>query len=292
MNEGTLNERARHGDLTHAGDAGSDGGANGGRHARRTPPATFRRLLVERDGPVVHARLNCPESGNCLTEEVLDELLAMLALVRDEPEVRVLTLSGAGDDFCLGGDRAEYDALMAQDPTGGAIRALGAKARQLCDGLATSDVVTVARLHGRVIGAGLALSLFCDLRAGADTCRFRMPELAVGLPVAWGGALPRLIQEAGAARARELLLTGNSFDAGTARELGVLHRVVPEAQLPDAVDGWVRPLVRRSATALHVTKAVLNSYAASSRMADASLLEGDLLAAVLTARQQRPGAST
>ncbi|MCL7021208.1 enoyl-CoA hydratase/isomerase family protein, partial [Vibrio vulnificus] len=90
---------------------------------------------------------------------------------------------------------------------------------RVCDSLASTSAVTIARVHGRAIGAGLALAVFCDLRAGADTSRFRLPELAVGLPVAWGGALPRMLQESGAARTRELILTGEGFDAATAREL-------------------------------------------------------------------------
>ncbi|MDT0444544.1 enoyl-CoA hydratase/isomerase family protein [Streptomyces johnsoniae] len=249
----------------------------------------FRSLLVSRDGHVVQVRLNTPESGNAVTEELLAELLTVLTAVRDDPGIRVLVLSGAGADFSLGGDLGEYDALMAQDPTGGRITALGAKARDVCDALAGSSAVTIARLHGRVVGAGLALSLFCDLRAGTDTTRFRMPELAVGLPIAWGGALPRLVQEAGAARVRELLLLGSSFDAAAAWQMSILHRVAAEHELDGVIQEWIRPLVRRSPVALRVTKSVLNSYAAASRIADASILEGDLLAAALGARRHERG---
>ncbi|UCM91991.1 enoyl-CoA hydratase/isomerase family protein [Streptomyces marincola] len=249
----------------------------------------YRTLDVTREGHVVRVRFDTPEAGNAVTGTVLAELLAVLGAVRDDPDVRVLVLSGAGPDFSLGGDLDEFDGLMAKDPTGAHIAALGDRARRVCEALAGGSAVTVARLHGRVVGAGLALALFCDLRAGADSTRFRMPELAVGLPIAWGGALPRLMHEAGAARVRELLLMGSGFGAATAKEMSVLHRVAPEAELDDVIQQWIRPLVRRSPTALRVTKAVLGSYAAAARTADASLLDGELLAAALAARREERG---
>jgi methylglutaconyl-CoA hydratase len=241
-------------------------------------------LALRRESHALHVTLDRPETGNLVTEAVLDELLAVLASVRDDPGIRMLTLSGAGDDFSLGGDRQEFDRLIAEDPTGARVHVFAAKARQVCEGLAGSGAVTIARLHGRVVGAGLALALFCDLRVGAEDTTFRLPELAVGLPTAWGGALPRLMQEAGAARVRELVLTGDRFGAADALRMGMLHRVVPAGRLDDAVQAWIRPLARRSALALRVTKGTLNAYTAASRLGDTTLVEGDLLASVLAAR--------
>ncbi|MFB4197396.1 enoyl-CoA hydratase/isomerase family protein [Streptomyces carpaticus] len=247
----------------------------------------FTSLLVKREGAVVSVHLNTPHNGNLVTEEVLDELLSVLEFTHDHPEIRVLTLAATGEDFCVGADRSEFDRLMAQDPTGAGMRALSSKTRRVCDSLASTSAVTIARVHGRAIGAGLALAVFCDLRAGADTSRFRLPELAVGLPVAWGGALPRLLQESGAARTRELVLTGESFDAATARELSVLHKAVPEAELDGVIDAWIRPLLRRPGTALRTTKAILSAYSSVARLTDGSLLDGELLAGALAAHRAR-----
>ncbi|MFD8870795.1 MULTISPECIES: enoyl-CoA hydratase/isomerase family protein [Streptomyces] len=244
---------------------------------------SLKSLYVTHDGPVVQVRFNTPENGNAITERVLDDLLAVLGAVHDRPDIRVVVFSGAGENFCTGGDRREFGDQLDTDPTGAGLRTTGGKARRVCDALATTSAVTIARLHGQVIGAGLALALFCDLRVGADDCRFRLPELALGLPAAWGGSLPRLLQEAGTARIRELILTGAGFDAAQAERLSVLHRVVPEAELDRVVDEWTRPVVRRSASALRITKALLNSYASSSRLADASLLDAELMASVIAA---------
>ncbi|MFJ4918648.1 enoyl-CoA hydratase/isomerase family protein [Streptomyces sp. NPDC088725] len=243
----------------------------------------FKALRVDREGPVLKVCLNSPETGNAISGLLLDELLSVLNDVQDDPSVRVLVLSGAGDDFSLGGDRKEFGELLAEDPSGTSLRAVSNKARKLCEALATTDAVTIARLHGGVIGAGLALAVFCDLRAGAENCRFRMPELALGLPPAWGGALHRLVSEVGTARVRELLLTGENFDADRAAELTVLHKVVTEKELDDAINRWIKPLIRRSPGALRTAKSMMNAYSGAGRLADATMLDTELLTSALVA---------
>jgi enoyl-CoA hydratase/carnithine racemase len=212
---------------------------------------------------------------------MLDDLLTVLDA--PEPTVRVIVLSGAGKDFCLGGDRTEFTQSLDQDPSGSGIRASGVKARRVCESLTSNPAVTIAKVHGKAIGAGLALALACDLRVGADSASFRLPELALGLPTAWGGLLPRLLNEVGAARVRELILTGRSFDAHEALAMSILQKVVPEQQLDAAVTAWVKPIIRRPEGALRVTKTLLNSYTAPTRLADASALDAELMASVVAA---------
>ncbi|WP_324794519.1 enoyl-CoA hydratase/isomerase family protein [Streptomyces cyaneofuscatus] len=237
-------------------------------------------VRTRRDGPVLHVELYAPETGNAVTEAMLDELLE--AVTAPGPEVRVVVLSGAGDDFCLGGDWLE-DA-----PAGRGIRVAGEKARRVCEAISGNRAVTIARVQGKAVGAGFALALACDLRVGAENASFRLPELALGLPTAWGGLLPRLIHEVGAARVRELILTGRAFDAAEAQALSVLQRVVPENELDQAVEAWAKPVVRRPEAALRVTKALLNSYAAATRMADPAFLDAELMASVAAAGRRTP----
>ncbi|WP_316528918.1 enoyl-CoA hydratase/isomerase family protein [Kitasatospora brasiliensis] len=250
-------------------------------------PAVARTVRAELRGPVLHVELDSPGTGNAVTAAMLDELLAVLA--DPDPAVRVIVLSGAGRDFCLGGDREELAAGLDEDPTGGGIRRYGDKARKVCEALTSSPAVTVARVQGRATGAGFALALACDLRVGADNAVFRLPELTLGLPVAWGGLLPRLIHEVGPARVREIILTGRPVGAVEARELDILQRVVPEQDLDTAVAEWTRPITRRPEAALRVTKTLLASHAAATRMADASVLDSELMASVLAAAHYTRG---
>ncbi|MFE2910776.1 enoyl-CoA hydratase/isomerase family protein [Kitasatospora indigofera] len=214
-----------------------------------------------------------------LDAQMLRDLLAVIAAVREASSVRVLVIAGESDDFCLGGDRQELDRLITQDPSGAEIRRLGESARLVFSGLAELDAVTIARVHGRAVGAGLALAVACDLRVGAQDSLYRLPEVALGLPGTWGGAAARLISELGPAATRELLLTGQSVDAVTALRMAVLHRVTPAAELDEAVSQWIRPIRRRPASAVRTTKRVLAAYDASARMADLTRLEGHLMAA-------------
>lgn len=253
--------------------------------ALAAPLSAHTSLGVTHTGPVLHVRLNPFLQDDTLNAAVLDELLDVLDGLHERPDIRVLVLSSSGDDFCLGADRQEFQEALATDPTAGALRRIADKAHRLCQALEDTHAVTIARLHGKVIGAGLALAAHCDLRAGSDTARFRMPEVGVGLAPAWGGAMGRLIWEAGAARIRELMLTCDAFDAATAHELGLLHKVAPLEQLDDVVAAWTRPLARRSPEALVLTKRMLTAYARSARTGDLSLLDSHLLTTRLAPRR-------
>jgi len=248
--------------------------------AEPAPPAP--PVGLTRTGSVLHVRLNpSAQDDDVLSSAVMDGLIAVLDDLHEQPDIQVLVLSSLGEDFSLGGDRKEYQETLAVDPTGATTRRIADKAHRLCQALENTHAVTIARLHGKVIGAGLGLAAYCDLRAGADTSRFRMPEIALGMAPTWGGAMGRLIAEAGAARVRELLLTCEEFDAPTAHRLGLLHKVAPLDELDDAITAWTRPLARRSPQALVLTKHMLAGYAKAARTTDTALLDSHLLAAQL-----------
>ncbi|WP_367124272.1 enoyl-CoA hydratase/isomerase family protein [Streptomyces phytohabitans] len=251
-------------------------------------PFPYEDLGVEQDGALLHVRLNPSRRDDALGNAAIDSLLGLLGTLDGHPEIRVLVLSSDGKDFCLGADRTEYQEAVAKDPTGAALRHLADKAHRLCQALESTHAVTIARLHGRTVGAGLALASYCDLRVGADTCQFRMPEVGLGLPPAWGGAMGRLVSEAGVARIRELMLTCRPFDAETALRMGILHETAPLERLDDAVEAWTRPLLRRPPEALVLTKRMLAGYARAERTVDPAMLDAHLLASQLALAQPRP----
>jgi enoyl-CoA hydratase/carnithine racemase len=248
------------------------------------PGLSLKTLRVHQQGAVLSIELSTPEPGNVVTDMMLDDLRAVLD--EQDPRVRVVVLSGAGDDFCLGGDRAEF---VPADPAAEGVRVSGVKARRVYEALTGNPAVTIARVQGRAVGAGLGLALACDLRVGSQDASFRLPELALGLPAAWAGILPRLINEVGTARARELVLTGRAVDAQEALSLSLLHKVVPAEEIDAAVAAWTNPIIRRPAAALRVTKTLLNSYSATTLLADASVLEAELMAAVMAERHHAGG---
>ncbi|MER5728970.1 enoyl-CoA hydratase/isomerase family protein [Streptomyces sp. NPDC002138] len=244
----------------------------------------FKALKVTDEGPILRVQLNRPETGNAIDGQMLSELLVVLRALEDDKTVRVMVLSGAGDHFCQGGDRTEFPALLENDSSGSALRSLADKAQRVCATLSQLKLVTIARLHGDVIGAGLGLAVFCDLRVGADTCRFRMPEVGLGVPPAWGGVLPRLAEEAGQAWVRRLLLTAEPFDASRAEQLSILHEVVPADDLDTWVARWANPISRRDLTTIQITKSMLNARAGATQLAVASYFDEELLTAAIARR--------
>lgn len=245
----------------------------------------YKTLRVTAEGPVLHVQLHRPEAGNAVDGQMLTDLLDVLRALEDDTTVRVMVLSGGGEHFCQGGDRAEFPALLDKDPSGSELRALANKAQRVCATLAQLGVVTIARLHGDVIGAGLGLAVFCDLRVGADTSRFRMPEVGLGVPPAWGGVLPRLAEEAGQAQVRRLLLTAEVFDATRAERLSILHEVVPTDDLDAAVTRWVKPILRRDATTMRITKSMLNARASATQLSASAPFDEELLTAAISRRE-------
>lgn len=244
----------------------------------------YKSLRVTDEGKLLRVQLNRPEAGNAISGQVLTELLEVLTALEDDRTIRVMVLSGAGDHFCRGGDRSEFPELLAEDLSGTALRALATKAQRVCEALSRLGVVTVAQLHGDVIGAGLGLAVFCDLRVGAENCRFRMPEVGLGVPPAWGGVLDRLPAEVGQAWVRRLLLTAEEFDAMRAERLSILHEVVPIDDLEDAVARLVKPLVRRDPTTMRITKAMLAARANAAQLSVGGYYDAELLTAAVTRR--------
>ncbi|HTY96714.1 MAG TPA: enoyl-CoA hydratase/isomerase family protein, partial [Solirubrobacteraceae bacterium] len=122
---------------------------------------------------------------------------------------------------------------------------------------------TVARIHGYCVGGAVVLAAACDLRVAGESAVFSIPEVDLGIPLAWGG-IPRLVREIGPAMTRELVLTCRPFSAAEARELGFLNRVVADDRLEGAVEELVDELLGKSLLTLTATK--LAVHAASEEM--------------------------
>ena len=122
------------------------------------------------------------------------------------------------------------------------------------------------------------LALACDLRLAAASTSFRIPEVDLGVPLTWGAA-PRLAREVGMARARELVLLGERFDATTAERYGLVNRVVPDDALDAAVHDWARRIAAKPPWAVHMTKSQFQAYGRAVPLGDVTALDGDLLAA-------------
>ena len=208
----------------------------------------FETLEVNIDGPVAELWLNRPQRLNALSTQTLRELAAAARWFDAQPEVRVVIVGGRGRAFCAG---AGLDGFPAVGDTG--LRDAADAGRQMAEALEAMRAVSIARIQGWCVGGGLVLAAACDLRVATSSARFSIPEIDLGIPLAWGG-IPRLVREIGPALTRELVITCREFDAAEARSCGFLNRVVDEGQLDAEVASLAKQIAAKPAIPVAATK--------------------------------------
>ena len=216
-------------------------------------------ILVEHDGAIVTVTLNLPDKRNPISEPaMIDALCAAMSAADADITVRAVILTGAGTAFSSGGD------LKAMIAGTGLRAALPAQTRRnyrtgiqrlplLFQAL---EVPVVAAINGPAIGAGLDLALLCDVRVASESARFAESFVKVGIVPGDGGAwlLPRVV---GFARASELALTGETFDAASALAWGLVTRVVPDDELLAAARTVADRIAVNPPHAVRMTKRLL-----------------------------------
>jgi enoyl-CoA hydratase/carnithine racemase len=240
--------------------------------------AEFRTLHVVAEGDVGRLTLNRPEKLNPLGTLTLLELIAAARWFDGQPGVKVVVVSGRGRSFSAGADLASFGDPEANE--GLDARGAADAGRQMADAIEAMAAVTVAALHGHCIGGGVVLAAACDLRLAADDTYFSIPEVDLGIPLAWGG-IPRLVREIGPAMTRELVLTCRPFTAAEARDLGFLNRVVPADRLADEVDELVARLRTKSTLTLTATNRHVNAVLQTMSGASGSWSDADGLVTAL-----------
>ena len=185
-------------------------------------------VLFLKEGAVGRLVLNRPDVINAFNVQMRDDLYSALEAARDDPDVRAVLISGAGDrGFCAGADLTEFGTAPSQ-----VIARQVRWERDLWGLFGSIEKPLVAGLHGYVIGSGVEIACLCDLRVAAEGTIFRMPETALGMVPAAGGSqtLPRTI---GQGPAMKTLLANDVLDAENALKLGLVHRVVNRDDLEE-----------------------------------------------------------
>jgi enoyl-CoA hydratase len=186
----------------------------------------LENLIVERQESVAVLTFNRPRVLNALNSQTLDELRRAVLALRDDPSVRVVVLTGAGDKaFIAGADINELAELTSTAGLDYAVR--GQQALDLVAGLGKP---VIAAINGYALGGGCELAMACTIRLAAESARFGQPEINLGLIPGFGGS-QRLARLVGGGRALELLLTGEPITAAEAHRIGLVNRVYPPADL-------------------------------------------------------------
>lgn len=215
----------------------------------------FQTLTVRVDGTIGELCLARPEKRNPLSPEMLEEIVRAARFFDEQRGLKVVVVRGAGPSFSSGADLASFARIE-----GRTTREVAELGRTMADAVEAMDAITIAAIRGWCVGGGLVLASACDLRLASADARFSIPEVDLGIPLAWGG-IPRLVRELGPARTRELVLTCRPFDAEEARAAGFLNHVVGEAALDAEVEALACALSRKAAHALFSTKRHVNAIA-------------------------------
>ncbi|MFH1647140.1 MAG: enoyl-CoA hydratase/isomerase family protein [Chloroflexota bacterium] len=192
--------------------------------------SAFEVIIYEKKDGTGYITLNRPQALNAYNIRMRDELYEVLGAVRDDPDVNVVILKGAGEKaFCAGADLTEF--LTAPSPV---IARQARWERDVWGRFLSLEQPLIAAMHGYVLGSGIEMALCCDIRLASDEARFGLPESGLGIIPAAGGSqtLPRAM---GKAAALEMLMSGRWLTAAEARRLKLVNRVVPRADLlPEA----------------------------------------------------------
>jgi 2-(1,2-epoxy-1,2-dihydrophenyl)acetyl-CoA isomerase len=221
----------------------------------------YETLLYDLEQDVATITLNRPAVLNAVSSQMIEELQAVLDIIRDDAAVRAVVLTGAGRGFCSGADLKTRQRVKPSEAPADAGNAGAQRLRRtfnpLILAIRTIEKPFIAAVNGVAAGAGCNLALACDIVLASDTARFGNVFTRIGLIPDCGGHffLPRLI---GFHKAAELMFTGDIIDAHEAERIGLINRVVPDAELAKQTRELAERLARGPTRAIGLCKRTLN----------------------------------
>lgn len=214
----------------------------------------FETLRVTVEGTLGSITLARPASLNALSRRTLQDLVDAARWFGDQHDVRVVVVAGEGRSFSAGFDLNDF----ANPAANFGVRETADLGRVMAESVTAMPQITIAAIQGHCIGGGLVLAASCDLRVAAEGAVFSIPEVDLGIPLAWGG-IPRLVREIGPAATKELVLTCRRFHPDEAKALGFLNTIVGDDELSARVDELARSIAAKPGYALRTTKQQVNA---------------------------------
>ncbi len=209
-------------------------------------------VLQKRDGEIVTLTLNRPDKRNALTAPMLESLRAAFHELASATDVRVVIVAAAGKVFCAGLDLKEMGLARRADGS--------VEYPEIEDALHELELCpfpTIAMMQGDAIAGGLELALHCDLRVAAASARMGMPLARIGLVVPFP-LTQKLLDTVGTVKTKEMLFTGALLDAESARQAGLVNRVVPDAELGSATHALAAEIAANAPLSLKTMKAAIH----------------------------------
>jgi enoyl-CoA hydratase len=244
--------------------------------------ASYETLLLERRGRVAVITINRPDKMNALNIQTRAEGAAALDELRDDAEVRVVVITGAGPkSFIAGADISEFAGRTAVSQREVML------GRSLFTAVDSFPKPIIAMVNGYCFGGGCELAMACDLRVASETASFGQPEINLGI-IPGGGGTQRLTRLVGETKAMELILTGDRVDAQTAFQLGLVNLVVPAADLEAKTMELANRIAEKSPVALRLAKEAVKG-ASRANLDEGLRREVDLFAICFSSEDKDEG---
>ncbi len=214
--------------------------------------SALKNLLVDDKGLIRTITINRPTVLNALNHQTLVELGQAVADVAGHPELRALILTGSGEKaFVAGADVSEFNALSAEKA-----RSYSEEGHAVFDRLGSLDIPVIAAVNGFALGGGLELALACDFIYASDNARLGLVEVNLGIIPGFGG-VARLSRRLGKAMASELLFSAGQVKADEALRIGLVNKVVPQAELMAAAHAVAETIAKKGPLAVAAVKRLL-----------------------------------
>jgi enoyl-CoA hydratase len=243
----------------------------------------YENLLLEKEGALAILYVNRPKALNALNKDTLLEMKDAITNIKNDPEVDVLIVTGAGDkSFVAGADIAFMQSLTAVEA-----REFGALGQEVFRMIEAMEKPSIAAVNGFALGGGCELAMCCDFRIASSKAKFGQPEVGLGITPGFGGTqrLPRLV---GSGMARQMLYTADVINASEALRVGLVNNVVAPEELMDVVKGIAGRIISKGKLAVRFSKVAANE-GLQTDIDRAMTIEADLFGLCFSTEDQKEG---
>ena len=243
----------------------------------------YENLLLEKEGALAILYVNRPKALNALNKDTLLEMKDAITSIKNDPEVDVLIVTGAGGkSFVAGADIAFMQSLTAVEA-----REFGALGQEVFRMIEAMEKPVIAAVNGFALGGGCELAMCCDFRIASSKARFGQPEVGLGITPGFGGTqrLPRLV---GSGMARQMVYTADIIDASEALRIGLVNNVVAPEELMDVVKGIAGRIISKGKLAVRFSKVATNE-GLQTDIDRAMTIEADLFGLCFSTEDQKEG---
>lgn len=211
----------------------------------------YQNIKIDCENGIGQIKINRPEVRNALNAETLKELVTALQTFEENPDVKVIVLTGEGEKaFAAGADIKQLSERKMLD----SLKSFTQTAFKKLEG---SNKVTIAAINGYALGGGCELALACDIRIAVENAKIGLPELNLAI-IPGAGGTQRLARTIGKGRAMEMILTGKLIDGTEAERIGLVSLAVKKEELGEAVQTMANSIKSKGPVALHLAKMVVN----------------------------------